>query len=609
MRVSSSAKIIVEDQLSVYSLLADAAARAPQATAITFLPSMESEPIRLTHGAFLSRLHRMARLFRGLGVARGDVVTLLAPNIPDAVVALWAAEAIGIAHPVNTLLRAQDIAAIMRAAGSRVLVALGPQAGSDLWDKAVTAAQQTPDLRAVVALGETDPGSRYVHLGSHLPSEDGPLEDPPAPSDIAALFHTGGTSGAPKLARHTHANQAFAARAMAAALFEGAVTRIVNGLPLFHVAGSIGACLSPLAAGGEVLIPTAAGLRNPEVVAGHWRMVERFRPTIIGGIPTSLVALLEVPTNGADLSSVRVCVSAGAVLQPAVGEAFRSRFGIQVHQLYGMTETASLISVAGAHEVPIPGAAGHAPPGVEIEVRRLLGDGTVGEFVPPGESGMLVVRGPNIFAGYLGDTPAPFTEDGWLITGDLGSVAADGLVRISGRAKDLIIRSGHNIDPAVIEDAAAIHPQVVTSAAVGRPDVYAGEIPTLYVVLRENSPEMLADLHEHMRRAVPEPPARPKLIVPLPALPMTSAGKVDKPALRRDAAAGVAKEILDASPAFAASAIDITADTAPGGRMVVTITLGNGRESSEDLAAAADRLLSGFSFDHRFVFRTEDAPR
>jgi fatty-acyl-CoA synthase len=222
---------------------------------------------------------------------------------------------------------------------------------------------------------------------------------------------------------------------------------------------------------------------------------------------------------------------------------------------------------------------------------------------------MLVVRGPNIFAGYLGDTPAPFTEDGWLITGDLGSVAADGLVRISGRAKDLIIRSGHNIDPAVIEDAAAIHPQVVTSAAVGRPDGYAGEIPTLYVVLRENSPEMLADLHEHMRRSVPEPPARPKLIVPLPALPMTSAGKVDKPALRRDAATRVAKEILDASPAFVASAIDITADTGPGGRIVVTITLADGDESNEDLVAVADRLLSGFSFDHRFVFRKEEAPR
>jgi fatty-acyl-CoA synthase len=609
MPVSSSAKIIAEDQSSVYSLLTDAAARAPQATAITFLRSMESEPIRLTHGAFLARLHQIARLFRGLGVARDDVVTLLAPSIPDAVVALWAAEAIGIAHPVNTLLRAQDIAAIMRAAGSRVLVALGPQPGSDLWDKAVAAARETPGLRAVVALGDADPGAGYVHLASRLPSEDGPLGDPPAPGDIAALFHTGGTSGAPKLARHTHANQVFVVRALTAALDLNAATRIVNGLPLFHVAGSIICCLSPLAAGGEMLIPTAAGLRNPEVVAGHWRMVERFRPTIIGNIPTSLVALLEVPTNGADLSSVRFWISGGALLPSVLGEAFRFRFGIEVHQVYGMTESTSLISVVSAHEVPIAGAAGHAPPGVEIEARRLLGDGTLGECVPPGVSGVLVVRGPNVFAGYLGDTPAPFTEDGWFITGDLGSVGADGLVRILGRAKDLIIRSGHNIDPAVIEDAAASHPQVVTSAAVGRPDVYAGEIPTLYVVLREESPEILADLHEHMRRTVPEPPARPKSIVPLPALPMTAAGKIDKPALRRDAATRVAKKILDASPAFLASAIDIAAHHGPGGRMVVTVTVADGVASSDDLAGAADHLLSGFQFDHRIVFRKEEAPR
>ena len=103
---SSSEKIVAEGQLSVYSLLADAAGRAPEATAITFLPSLEAEPVRLSHGYFLARLHRTARLFRELGVTRGDVVTLLAPSIPDAIVALWAAEAVGIAHPVNTLLRA-----------------------------------------------------------------------------------------------------------------------------------------------------------------------------------------------------------------------------------------------------------------------------------------------------------------------------------------------------------------------------------------------------------------------------------------------------------------------------------------------------------------------
>jgi fatty-acyl-CoA synthase len=605
--MSSEAKVVSADQSSVYHLLVDSAERAPEAAAITFLPSMESDPIRLTHGAFLARLHRVARLFRELGVARGDVVTLLAPSIPDAVVALWAAESVAIAHPVNTLLRASEIAAMMRAAGTRVLVALGPQAGSDLWDKAVAAAQETPCLRAIVVLGEADPGAGYVHLLSRLPCNDGPLDDPPAPGDIAALFHTGGTSGAPKLARHTHANQAFVSHSLAAALDYNTETRVVNGMPLFHVAGAIDCCLSPLAAGGEVFFPTAAGLRNPEVVAGHWRMVERFRPTIIGGIPTSLVALLNVPTNDADLSSLRFCIAGGAMLSASLGEEFAKHIGVPVHQIYGMTECAGLITVVGAHVAPVAGTVGHAPPGVEVSARRPLADGKLGQCVPQDDSGVLVVRGPNVFPGYLGNTPAPFTEDGWLITGDLGSVGADGIVRVTGRAKDLIIRSGHNIDPVVIEDAAAIHPQVVASAAVGRPDAYAGEIPTLYVVLRDSKPEILADLHAHMRRTVPEPPARPNLIVPLPALPITAAGKVDKPALRRDAAARVAKESIGALPGFADPDIDITAHDGPGGRLVVIVTLAEETDNSEELNAAADRLLSGFNFDHKVVFRNDKA--
>jgi fatty-acyl-CoA synthase len=510
---------------------------------------------------------------------------------------------------VNTLLRAEDIAAVMRAAGSRVLVALGPQADSDLWDKAVAAAEATPSLRAIIALGDADPGAGYVHLMSRLPREDGPLDDPPGPGDIAALFHTGGTSGTPKLAQHTHANQAFVARTLAATLDYNATTRIVNGMPLFHVAGAIDCCLSPLAAGSEVLLPTAAGLRNPEVVTGHWRMVERFRPTIIGGIPTSLVALLNIPTNGADLSSVRLCFTGGAMLSAALSEQFAKHVGVPVHQLYGMTECAGLITVAGAHAAPVAGTVGCAPPGVEIRARRALADGKVGECLPPDESGVLVVRGPNVFPGYLGNVSAPFTADGWLITGDLGFVGADGLIRVTGRAKDLIIRGGHNIDPAVIEDAAASHPQVVTSAAVGQPDAYAGEIPALYVVLRENTPEILADLHAHMRRTVPEPPARPKSIVPLPALPITAAGKVDKPALRRDAAVRVAKETIGALPAFAGPDVDVIAHNELSGQVVVTVSLAKATESDEGLTEVADRLLSGFPFDHKIVFRNEEAGR
>jgi fatty-acyl-CoA synthase len=263
---------------TVYSLIAHAAARNPGATAITFLPTLDAEPERITYGAFLARLHQTARLFRELGVARNDVVTLLVPPIPEAVAALWAAEAVGIAHPVNTLLRAEAIAAMMRAANTRLLVVPGPQLDVDLWEEAVAAAQMTPSLAAVVVLGDLDPGSGYVHLGTRLPEDGGRLEDEPSPQDVAAIFHTGGTSGAPKLARDTHANQAFAARTLATGLgFDGG-TRLVNGLPLYHVAGAIACTLSPLGAGSEVLIPTANGLRDRDVIAGHWRMVERLRP-------------------------------------------------------------------------------------------------------------------------------------------------------------------------------------------------------------------------------------------------------------------------------------------------------------------------------------------
>jgi acyl-CoA synthetase (AMP-forming)/AMP-acid ligase II len=168
-------------------------------------------------------------------------------------------------------------------------------------------------------------------------------------------------------------------------------------MPLFHVAGAIDCCLSPLTAGSEVLLPTAAGLRNPEVVAGHWRMVERFRPTFIGGTPTSLVALLNVQTNGADLSSLRFCFAGAALLSAALSDAFAKHVGVRVHQAYGMTECTGLITVAGAHAVPIAGTVGSALPGVDVCARRVLADGKVGERLPPGESGLLVVRGPNVF--------------------------------------------------------------------------------------------------------------------------------------------------------------------------------------------------------------------
>ncbi|AKJ02354.1 fatty-acyl-CoA synthase [Archangium gephyra] len=346
-------------------------------------------------------------------------------------------------------------------------------------------------------------------------------------------------------------------------------------------------------------------MRHPQVVAQHWKLVERYRPTVVGGIPTSLVSLLEVPLCGEDIQSVEFCVTGGAPLPTAVAHDFERRFGLPVHEIYGMTECAGLISVAPRHLPPRYGASGYRVPGVEVEARRLLGDCTPGERLPDGETGVLVVRGPNVFPGYLNpkQNEAAFTADGWLNTGDLGSVAADGLVRVTGRAKDVIIRGGHNIDPAGIEEAANSHPAVAVSAAVGMPDAYAGEVPLLFVTLKQDSTVSLEDLRVHLRANVPEGPARPREVVILPEMPMTAVGKISKPVLRRDAtrraAAAAAAAVLEGTQVESHLEVEEKDDGRP---LVRVRLLSCPEELRPALAVKLSDALSRFTFTHALGF-------
>jgi fatty-acyl-CoA synthase len=590
---------------STYDLLRCAAELNPDGIALTFLPDMQGEPARLTYRQFSAQLHQAANAFHRLGVRADSVISLLAPSIPEAFVALWAAEAAGIANPINFLLRAEDIAAMLRATRTELLIALGPHPVLDIWQKVQTIRAQVPSLKHVLTVGPPDHTGEAPRLETLRDLEPGDRllsNRVIASHDVAAYFHTGGSTGTPKIAVHTHANQVFTAESMAKLWDFGPATRLVNALPLFHVAGSLLTGLAPLGAGAELLVPTAAGLRNPEVVAKHWAMVEQHRPTVIGGIPTSLVALLDVPLNGADIGSVKFCATGGAPLPPDVANEFQKRFGLPVLQIYGMTECAGLIAVAPTGRTPDYAAAGYRIGGIEIEARALLADG-VGQTLPAGENGVLVTRGPHVFQGYLDkrQTDAAFTPDGWLITGDLGSVDASGLVRVTGRAKDVIIRSGHNIDPVVIEEAATRHPSVALSAAVGLPDPYAGEVPILYVTLRAGAQYNIVDIETYMRENVPEGPARPREVVVLDAMPMTAVGKIDKPAVRRDAARRAALTAISPHVSGVDTSIDVTDDAM--GQRCITLTLSNCAAGERDkLAALVADALRRFNFRHEIVF-------
>jgi fatty-acyl-CoA synthase len=290
--------------------------------------------------------------------------------------------------------------------------------------------------------------------------------------------------------------------------------------------------------GRTVLWGPPDGYRDPGLYPAFWRLVARYRITAMSAVPTVYAALARVPVN-ADISALRSPVVGAAPLPDAVRREFAARTGVDLVEGYGMTEATC------ASAVTLPGHARTGSVGQRLPYQRIKAVAThpaTGAWsdLPPGEPGLLVISGPTVFAGYLRDGRPDadgVVRDGWLDTGDRGSVDEDGFVRLVGRAKDLIIRGGHNIAPAVIEEALLSHPAVTGAAAVGKPDRHAGEVPVAYVTLRAGADRSTdEELRQWAAQRVPEPAAAPKEVIVIECLPTTEVGKVFKPALRADAA-------------------------------------------------------------------------
>ena len=465
--------------------------RCGDKTAITFLGmDPDAPPRKVSYTELVEGIVRTANAFRSLGLRRGDVVAYMLPSLVETQFVLWGAATAASALPLNPLLKVEEIASLCRAAGAKALVALGPLPGTEIWDKANQVKELVPTLGALVQVGgEKASNSPAIHLLSDLlrshPAQLA-FSDQPGLDDVAAYFHTGGTTGAPKLVIHTHRNQLAAAYGGAWAAGVSTDDVIVNGLPMFHVASAIFCSLAMFVVGAEMVILSPTGFRNPLIVANFWRIVERTGTTIVGGVPTAFSAVIKVDPKNVDLSRVRLNICGASLLPRSVAEQMEHLTGKPVHEVYGMTESGGVICVDPVSRARVIGSAGWPIPFCHVEARALDGASASSRFCMPGEPGVLVVRGPNVTPGYkdVGQSAALFTEDGWLITGDVGYVDVSGRVFITGRAKDLIIRSGHNIDPAVIEKCLMRHPAVADAGAVGMPDAYAGELPVAYVTLR-----------------------------------------------------------------------------------------------------------------------------
>ena len=525
---------------NLYQLFEATAQLHPERPALTVMRAGDPEEnaVTLSHKRLLDEITRSANLFRSLGISPvGGVVAFLCPALPQVPPALLGAQVAGVAGTINFLLNAEAIADLLIAEKATVLVIPSEADDAALWEKANAVIDRMASLRRILVIGgKSDPGRRIVSFDQSLSAQPDTLDfQLTAERDtVCALFHTGGTTGRPKLVRLTHGNQIHAAWSFAQVHGLDEFDTTINGFPLFHVGGTMTVGLSILAAGGHVVIPSPYGLRLPQVVQNYWSIVERFQATIVSGVPTSIAALAELPIGNRDVASVRMALTGGAVLPKAVGERFEKRTGMRLFETYGMTETAAAIAFNPGRGEPLAGSVGFRAPYAKTLIAAFGSEEKNPEECTPLTSGLVIVKGPQVFPGYVDPTHnvGVLTDAGWLVTGDIGYMTKDERLVLTGRAKDLIIRSGHNIDPAVIEDVANNFAGVQISSAVGMPDQYAGEVPILFVVPAPEQAIDLRGLQIHLERNIIEPPAKPKRVVVLKELPVTAVGKIFKPALR-----------------------------------------------------------------------------
>ena len=580
---------------SVYDVLVRAADVYGDRTALTMVMTGDDDEQarRVKYSELLGLVTRTANMLSDLGGARPGVAFML-PTLIETHAVLWGAETAGYAVPINFLLQPDHIRGLLEASGAKVLVTFGPHPQLDIWEKSLELKRQMPDLTLVrVAPPGTAPVDGVIDFADAVvdqPADRLVFDTPGSGDDVAAYFHTGGTTGVPKLAAHSHHGQLTAAFGCAALMNLGPDDVATGTLPMFHVAGTILLGISTFLTGSEIVLMSPSGLRNPAMVSNFWRICERYGVTLAGGVPTSIGAIAEVPLDGADIGSVRGGLTGASSLPVAVREKFEAVTGKKLNEIYGMTEASGLIACNPFEGEGGEGSVGLRLPYTKVTIRRLTEDESLGEACDVGEVGVLTIAGPTVSPGYRDPEQNVGTfVDGELNSGDLAFTDDDGRIYIAGRSKDLIIRSGHNIDPLMIENTLQRHPSVAVAAAVGMPDSYAGELPVCYVELLPESDVTEDELRAFAEAEISERPAWPRHIRIVDAVPMTAVGKIFKPILRQDAAERVVQGILDERELQ--GKVEVTTGGPRG--MSVRVTLG---EDGDHAASQLQEVLDGYLF-------------
>ncbi len=554
--------------VTLFGLLSQTAASFPDRPAVSYQitsgPADKAETVSWRE--LRDKTAQAANLFRGLGIGENDVVAYILPNCNETIYTLLGGMVAGIANPINPLLEPEQIAAILRETDAKVVVTLKAFPRTDVAQKVAEAVRHAPHVHTVLEIDllryltppkswlvplirPKNPGDHHakvLNFNAELARQKTTLEFEDVQEDrVAAYFHTGGTTGMPKVAQHKYSGMVYNGWLGHRLLFSE-TDNIMCPLPLFHVFAVHVILMAALASGAHVVFPTPQGYRGEGVFDNFWKLIERWKITFIITVPTAVSALMQRDVN-ADISTVKTAFSGSAPMPMELFKRFEGASGVTIVEGYGLTEATCLVSCNPPSGEKKVGSVGIPFPHTEVKIVQQTAEGP--RECATDEVGEICISNPGVFAGST-YTEADknrdlFHEDVYLRTGDLGRVDADGYLWITGRAKDLIIRGGHNIDPAEIEEALLAHPAVAFAGAIGQPDSHSGELPCAFVELVDGASVTEDELLEHCKVQVHERAAHPKHMTILDELPKTAVGKVFKPDLRKNAITRVYNAALE----------------------------------------------------------------
>jgi len=470
--------------------------------------SLRIDEQTISYRALAEASERVAGLLAAHDVVPGDRVAIMLPNVPEfAAVYYGVLRAGGVVVPMNPLLKAREVSHYLSDSGARLVFAW-PAAAEEV----AAGLEQAPGATIVVV----EPDSFDALLAGHEPIA--PVVDR-SPDDTAVILYTSGTTGRPKGAELTHGNLVRNVEVTQSDLVRLTGDDVVfGGLPLFHSFGQTCTLNASMAAGATLLLLPRFG------AAAAVDLLASYGATVFAGVPTMYAALVGLP-DAPELPGLRTCISGGAALPVEVLHRFEEKFGCEVLEGYGLSETSPVASFNRPGRARKPGSIGYPVTGVEMQVVDRSGTP-----VAVGEVGEIAIRGHNVMKGYWQKpdaTAGVLDSEGWFRTGDMGRVDADGFYFIVDRKKDLIIRGGFNIYPREIEEVLYEHPDVAQAAVVGISHAAYGEEVGAAVVLRPGATVTEVELRDFVKGQVAAY-KYPRVVWFVDALPLGPTGKVLK---------------------------------------------------------------------------------